>query len=226
MSTYLTAHIEYKKDGKWHLLKLYGPHIKHTHSQYQDGAWVDKTNDPDVVLSDNSGLDSHDEFSYQSIIRDFFNPSSLDNAENLTDKGFPNDMSDELKQKFDNITESRLYNKTYCTLSELETAVEKKFDQFRFNLNQQTAAQYNKNTNAKLDKIISILDEHSQEIRASSNSFPHEDTDCQTSIEYLWQEEFTDIIILKQFVNYIASLAEDFVEVYNNDRVRLIMYFG
>jgi hypothetical protein len=249
MSSYLSVFIEYKKNNKWNLLKLYGPHIKRITKYNENGKWVEEEESPDLVSQDGIKLDLHDHIWYQGIVRDFFNSGSFESEENICDRGLPKDISEELTTKFqamkDDYTSSNehkwWYSETYCTLSELNSAVENRLTKFKEDLSKYTNLLYNNKTNQKLDKILNLLesdgrDKNDSKDKSKSPTIVEDegntldttnDTDYyEEQINYLWNEDFFDILCLRFFVSRIYAYVEDFAEVYNENDVRIITYIS
>ena len=242
MSSYLTVHIEYKRDGKWNLLKMYGPHINRvTTRRYSDGTTEEIEEEPTGgILPDGTKLDVHDNSWHQGIIRDLFCSRTFESEESLCDRGLPTDMSDELSAKFkemekeatsddDGINRKWWYSESYCTLAELSAAVEKRLDKFKEDLSKYNDLLYNNKTNSKLDEILCLLDPSIKTKNSSTDDYDKEDdeyyeTDYEEQIDYLWDEEFYDILWLKNFCSNIYSYAEEFAEIYNDNDIRIVVY--
>ena len=229
MSTYLNTHVEYKKDDKWHLLKTYGPYQHSTESRYENGKWITKEKEPDGVLSDGTKLDAHDSDYVQGPARDFFSPNGFGIvAEGLTGRGLPDDLSDELVAKFQKMNEEIKknssfgkwwYNETYCTLGELQNALDAQIEKFKSQISNYTNQIYNNKTNKKLDKILSLLD---TSIKVDKNE---EEFDYQEILDSLWEEDFWDLMIIHSYIYNISKDIEKYVSVYRPSDVRLILYF-
>lgn len=85
MSTYLNYYIEFKKDDRWNLVSILTPKEKLSYNDYKK-------------FVDVNGTEYHltYECCKQGIIRDIFSNYGWCDAP-FTDRGFPDDMSDELK---------------------------------------------------------------------------------------------------------------------------------
>jgi hypothetical protein len=233
MASYLNAYIEYRKkdDPNWHLLKLYSPYQKHTSSSFDGEKWTHMTDEPNAVTTQGEKLDSHSCMWYQGSIRDFFSPISMsDVGDDFIDRGWPEDMSDELKAKFkEELTEkdsngSRLgkwwYNESHCTLAELHSVLDDFLSKFKSKVSRYYEKEYARKTQNKLDQILGLL---------SKEPVKHQDEEDEEFVEdidYLWDEEFFDILMLKHFVYHVHALAEDYAEIYSDHDIRLIMYFS
>ncbi len=249
MSSYLSVFIEYKKNNKWNLLKLYGPHIKRITKYNENGKWVEEEDSPDLISQDGIKLDLHDHIWYQGIVRDFFNSGSFESEESICNRGLPNDISEELANKFQTMKDECTspneykwwYSESYCTLAELNSAVENRLTKFKEDLSKYTNLFYNNKTNQKLDKILNLLepddrcknndkdkDKASTAVKDDDNNIDVTDDAnyYEEQINYLWNEDFFDILCLRFFVSRIYAYAEDFAEVYHENDVRIITYIS
>ena len=93
----------------------------------------------------------------------------------------------------------------------------------------------------KLDKILNLLepddrcknndkdkDKASTAVKDDDNNIDVTDDAnyYEEQINYLWNEDFFDILCLRFFVSRIYAYAEDFAEVYHENDVRIITYIS
>lgn len=229
MASYLITHIEYKKDAKWHLLKIYGPHQKRTSTVNVDGKWVTKEVKPDVITEDGVELDCTTSEWHQGVIRDLFMDSYNMEENPYARRGLPKDLSDELNAEYTEMNAKAeenakggysgkyWYAESYCTLSELNHMAASKIEAFKTNVEKTTDLTFHDTINKKLDAVLDLLKNRPIITR-------NEDSEYVDSLAYLWNEEFYDILNLSAYINHIMDLVNTFTGIYNTEDMRIVVH--
>lgn len=152
MSRTSVLYIEYRKNDKspWRWIRPLMPS--------QDVSWSDK--EPEYMV-DVNGTDNKEpykfvyELSKQGIVRDLFNDHDVD----FNDRGFPGDMSEDLKKFMENDPDQfdGIWGKSYASLKEIIDCVELQIKETETHKQEYINKQNNVTIHEKLDLIMKSL---------------------------------------------------------------------
>lgn len=225
MSSYSIIYVEYKdnRDSDWHILQTYVP--------LGDREWDrDKSSEKElknVIDLCGTKFCIVNEISRCGIIRDLLNDSGKD----FNNRGFPKDLSFGVKEILDNqqkeidslneadqrenkINHDWRYGKSWCYLTELDSAVMDSYNNTEKDFIKSQFSEELGNIYQKLDTIESML---------SPNKNIKENLDY--GVEDSIKEDLDDLIYARSFCSYIADLVKFITGTYIlENNIRLIYY--
>ena len=202
--------------GQWNLVKLIVPIEKYGYSSdYNDDA-------VDLEL-DGKKFHCVYEDAIRGIVRDLLSENSWYDTM-IPSRGFPEDLSDELKEKYTPEALQGCWGASYCTLEELHNAYNKLFKTALQDYLRQHVDERFEYLNARFDRLEHFLVNSSIPVPLkpfeTKNEFdPDNDSDINES---LW-----DALWFGQWMHGIKAIAEFFTGTWlDNDEVRIVYFFG
>lgn len=226
-----------KCDYKWTLVKLYteanhGYHptdwditIGDVNREEKEPGWrriplaKEGTKlDENICYCDNGG-----------IIRDNFisDRGWGDRDYDVADRGWPDDMSDDLKQEFTRDMDYT-WGHTYVTLSEWNKIFNSEFEVFKKKIAKKIQETEFKQVNEKLDLLTKLVKDPSYtppKKKKKKNEDEDETTCYEDTLEYIWEEDFWDLMMIRREINRAYDAIESFGYMADGD-VRIIYYLS
>lgn len=236
--------------GKWEKLKAYYPFKKRTYKAYDDvnAQWYDKDTTPDLEAGERGFTEMHKLWK-QGSIRDLFSSRTMFIDNKFSDRGLPDDLSDDVRAWFDReLAEQQRKDKeheekygskpfgagkwwwgeSYATLSELE----EHFDKIRENWEKNVRKEL---TNIKkvsdYNKIFSAINDVLKAVggtpkKVKDEGFTKEDLECaEEGLDYYLTEEIFDVFNLWAFICAIEDIVEAFSNgLVSSSDIRVIVY--
>ena len=143
-------------------------------------------------------------------------------------RGFPDDMSDDLKRAFKEDKDfGYTWGHTYVMLSEWENVLDKKVEEFRKNLGRKMDEEQSKTVEQMLSIILKKLDNPKFKIPKDINEKTEidDETYYEDTVEYLWDEEFKDILTIDEEIMRAVDIVMNFSFADPND-IRIIYYLA
>ena len=166
------------------------------------------------------------------IIRDEYISSRNwgDTGVNFDERGFPDDMSDELKKVFSKENSLEYcWDMTYVTVAEWENAFKIRFEKFRNELTKRMMDNDFKKVNEKLDLIMKKVADPSFEYPKNRKKKKGEEEPdgvyYEDSVKYMWEEEFWNLIAIRREIARAYDLTEMFGWNPEED-IRIIYYLS
>lgn len=238
MSTYVSRYIEVKnKDGKWEWLRFQYPFKK-------EFSW----SKPDIVIDGKEFTVFRDTCNNACFLREYLVSGRYAFHDNgLGDRGFPTDMSEELKEYFKENYENNgipdyRYNKSYVSLNELINVYKKEkkelIDRYLKSLKDREYSKFHK----KLDRLLKVsslmmegLNEEDKEkeikktnnlLKKKKNEEDNEDeATYEEDMEYLL-ESFNEIESIKDEYTYTWRLVDEIYGWIDDNDIRIVFYFS
>lgn len=252
MGTYANFFIEVKdkESGKWRPLKGFYPFKQEKETIVKNDEVVERITKPDLTCADGTALSKMHKLWRQGTIRDLFSNGYF-NGSNLNGRGFPDDISEEVKSYFDTKLkeveeEKKAYfekygtektwggkwwwGESFATLAELNSLFEERFEKWKKNVKDSYEKQYK---NATLTKKADELFNLGNEILKAVGGKPHkdrkikekeEDVENAEYIEYLFEEDIWDIFNLYSFNRTVEDLCELLNNYNDYDNIRVIVW--
>ena len=234
MGVYSSIYVEFKsrKDSQWHLLQAFVPEFFGRRSFDESDRWPDENN---IASFGNERLWRMFRLVRQGCVRDLL---SGDDAP-FNDRGFPDDLSPELKERFDGVQkridekkEDYLFGngdwrwgKSWCLLSEFNAYLDEKMEKCKSAILSEHSKQLSDEISEKLDIILEHLvggkEKKSMKIRAGKEDY----IDRGEMLEYYLNEELDEVLFLLEFAAGIGVLYEFLTDEWVDDeRIRLVFY--
>lgn len=166
-------------------------------------------------------------------IRDDFLSDSWDTYESgFADRGFPSDMSEELRAKIkhDTISEDGrdyTWGHTYVTAEEWMSLSGKVLSKFREELYGVLEEKRNGGIEEKLDLILKRLkDPMCEDIKVKKKRKGEDEDSSESRLEYLWNEKFYDYMSIENEISRAYAIADQYVTYVNPSDLRIIYYMG
>jgi hypothetical protein len=155
----------------------------------------------------------------QGIVRDILD----DDYASFSRRDFPKDISDELKNYFEQIDLKYAWGKSYCSLSELELYIKTKISDLEKYIKQnESDFHYN--------KILQFCNKITKYIINGNTSFLPDETFFSSEEKPDYIEEYKcdleDYQYALSFVEYIEHLIWDFTKFYGDEHFRLVYYIS
>ncbi len=227
-----SIYIEFRKkdDKQWHLLSGVVPLEYVDQTNYSENASPD-----DNHIVEIGGVKMYQMFNLvrQGVVRDLL--AGLDRP--FSDRGFPDDLSSELKEMFDKVqhkidarNEEHMYSsgdwrwrKSWCTLDEFESYVEESFEKCKARILAEHTKQLSNGISAKLDTILDIVSGR-HDMQKYKTGEERED-DSYNMLEYYMEEELEEILCLKEFAAGIELIHEFLTgDRWSETSIRLVFY--
>ena len=240
MSTHVSRYIEVKnKNGKWELLRFYYPF---TSNYYK----------PDIILDGKEYNEFNCTCDNACYLREFLGSRGWTWKDHgLGDRGFPTDMSDELKEYFKKEFETPRdgetkcydyrYNKSYVYLDELYNVYKKEkkewTDRFLKRLKEHEYDMFHK----KLDRLLQVSsimmdnltdDEKEKEKKTTDRLLKTSKKQNNEDDFYSFQEEmeefdelFREIESIKNEYIYTWRLVDEIYGYKEDNEIRIVYYF-
>ena len=227
MGTYSSIFIEFKKkdDPQWHLLEGIVP------LHYRDRSYCsDEVSPDDNHVVEIGGAKMYRMFNIvrQGYVRDLFAGHDAP----FSDRGFPDDLSTELKEIFDKVQKKIdskerdwRWGKSWCTLSELNSYIDERLEKCKASILAEHSKQLSFGISEKLDTILAVI---SGKPAQSKKKKKDEDDyiDQGEMLDYYLNDELDETIWLKEFTAGIALIYEFLTGYYlfESSLVRLVFY--
>ncbi len=236
MSVCASIYFEYKKDGdlEWHLLEALIPRCA-----IRDQSWDYVPCADDNQKVEIGGTEFGRIFNYGTIgyVRDLLCDHSIYGFDpELGGRGFPEDLSPELKEIFD-ATQKEIDSrksqepwysdwrggKSWCYLSEIQEYVDKRFEKWKTNVLSQHARFLTSNViSQKLDEILAAVSGECYEQK--HDEAPDDYDDGQNMVEYYMEEELEELKALNGFVDAVMLLCDFLTGIDSDKFIRLVFY--
>ena len=218
MSTYLNYYIEFKDDDKWNLVSILTPREKLGYDECKR------------FLNFN-GTEYHLTYKNwkQGTIRDIFSTRGWYNAP-FTGRGFPNSMSNELKNLLDEEKlreedfEDYKFDKTYATLEEISLFYRKELSKAKDALKKQLEEDSFAKINEKLDYIQEcVLTGCVPDKKKSKKKKSDDDYDPIPELE----ENISNIELIGSWIDGISAIVDFYTDCwYDFNDIRVICYIS
>ena len=228
MGTYSSIFIEFKKKDQWHLLEAAVPltFVDHSYSE---------PSPDDNHIFEIGGTKMNRMFTLvrQGDVRDLLAGHDAP----FNDRGFPDDLSPELKEMFDKVQEridskkdvglfggDWRWGKSWCYLTELQSYLDEQLERCKAAILSEHSKQLSYGISEKLDAILAAI----KGKKPKSQKRKDDDDDYINQgemLEYYLSEELNEIIWLKEFAAGIVLIHEFLTdEWFSEDSIRLIFY--
>lgn len=232
MGTCSSIFIEFKKgnDPRWHLLDGIVP------LDYRDRSYCNDDASPDDNhIIEIGGVKMYRMFNIvrQGCVRDLFAGHDAP----FNDRGFPDDLSPELKEMFDKVQKKIdskenvglfggdwRWGKSWCSLSELNSYLAERIEKCKANILAEHSKQLSYGITEKLDAILAAI---SGKPVKSKKKKKEEDEyiDQGEMLDYYMNEELNEIIWLKEFAAGISFIHEFLTDEWlSESSLRLVFY--
>ena len=230
MGTYSSIFIEFKKKNQWHLLEGIVP------LNYKDWSCYGGEPSPD----DNHAIEIGGvkmgrmfTLSRQGDVRDLL---AGHNAP-FNDRGFPDDLSPELKEMFGKVQqkidskENDLFlgrdwrwGKSWCYLTELQSYLDERLERCKTAILREHSKQLSYGISDKLDAILATV--NGKKLKPKKQKDGDDGyIDQGEMLDYYLGEELNEVIWLKEFAAGIALVHEFLTdEWFLEDSIRLVFY--
>lgn len=218
MSTYLNYYIEFKDDDKWNLVSILTPREK---LGYDECKRFFNVNGTEYHLAYKNWK--------QGTVREIFSTRGWYNAP-FTNRGFPNSMSDELKNLLE---EEKLreedfgdykFDKTYATLEEISLFYRKEISKAKDALKKQLEEDSFAKINEKLDYIQEcVLTGRVPDKKKSKKKKSDDDYDPIPELE----ENISNIELIGSWIDGISAIVDFYTDCsYDFNDIRVICYIS
>jgi len=228
MGTYSSIFIEFKKKDQWHLLEATVPLTFVNHS------YGEPSPDDNQVI-EVGGVKMNRMFTLvrQGDVRDLLAGHDAP----FNDRGFPDDMSPELKAMFDKVQQKMdskdndlflgrdwRWSKSWCYLTELQSYLDERLEKCKAAILSEHSKQLSYGISEKLDAILAAV--NGKKPKPKKREDDEDDyIDQGEMLEYYLGEELNEIIWLKEFAAGIALIHEFLTdEWFSEDSIRLVFY--
>ena len=205
-----------RNNGQWDLVKLIVPIEKYGYSS-------DYNNDAMNLELDGKQFHCVYDDAIRGIVRDLLSENSWYDTI-IPSRGFPEDLSDELKEKYTPEALQGSWGASYCTLEELRSSYDKLLRTALRQYLQRHVDERFEYINARFDRLEHFLVNNNKLVPLKSfetkNEFdPDNDDDINQS---LW-----DALWFGQWMHGIKAIAEFFTGIWlDDDAVRIVYFFG
>ena len=228
MSTCSSIYIEFKKrsDKQWHLLDGIVP------LDYRDRSYGEEDLDGNHIV-EVGGVKMARMFNIvrQGDVRDLLAGHDAP----FNDRGFPDDLSPELKAMFDKVQQKIdskendffpgrdwRWGKSWCTLTELQSYLDERLEKWKASILCEHSKQLSYGISDKLDAILAAVSGKAIKPKKEADE---EYIDQGEMLEYYMGEELDEIIWLKGFAAGIALVHEFLTdEWFSEESLRLVFY--
>lgn len=229
MGTYSSIFIEFKKkdDSQWHLLEAAVPlsFVDHTYSE-------ESADDNHTIEIGEVKMNRMFTLVRQGDVRDLLAGHDAP----FNDRGFPDDLSPELKEMFDKVQQKIdskendfllgrdwRWGKSWCYLSELESYLDKRLEKSKSDILKEHSKLFSRDISDKLDTILAAVSGNKQIPTRKDETDDY--NEIEEMLDYYMNEELDSIIWLKQFVSGIALIHEFLTDDWSYDSsIRLVFY--
>jgi len=229
MGTYSSIFIEFKKKKQWHLLEANVP------LTFVDHSYSGEPSPDDNHVIEIGGIKMNRMFTLvrQGDVRDLLAGHDAP----FNDRGFPDDLSPELKEMFDKVQgkidskENDLFlgrdwrwGKSWCYLTELQSYLDERLERCKAAILSEHSKQLSYGISEKLDAILAVV--NGKKPKPKKRKDDDDDyIDQGEMLEYYLGEELNEIIWLKEFAAGIALIHEFLTdEWFSEDSIRLVFY--
>ena len=228
MSTCSSIYIEFKRKGdqQWHLLEGIVP------LDYRDRSFNEEEPDSNHII-EIGGVKMNRMFNIvrQGCVRNMLAGHDAP----FNDRGFPDDLSPELKAMFDKVQQKIdskendflpgrdwRWGKSWCTLTELQAYLDERLEKCKASILSEHSKQLSYGISDKLDAILAAVS--GNEIKPKEEQ-DEEYIDQGEMLEYYMGEELDEIVWLKGFAAGIALVHEFLTdEWFSEGSLRLVFY--
>ncbi len=162
------------------------------------------------------------------IIRDDFISSRgwNNNDSGFPDRGFPDDMSEELKKEFSKDMDYT-WGHTYVLLSEWDTQLKKKIAEFRKKVIEKTQSIEFDKINEKLDLLFKkVKDPYYEPPKKKKDEEEEEGVEYyEDTMDYIWEEDFWDMMSIHSEIMRAYCFTEEFGWSPEED-IRIVYYLS
>ena len=229
MGTYSSIFIEFKKRDQWHLLEGIVP------LYFRDQPSYGEPSPDDNHVIEVGGIKMNRMFTLvrQGDVRNLL----AGHEAPFNDRGFPNDLSPELKEMFDMVQEridtkkdiglfggDWRWGKSWCYLTELQSYLDERLEKCKSAILSEHTKQLSYGISEKLDAILAAV--NGKKIKSKNQQEDEDDyIDQGEMLDYYLGEELNEIIWLKEFAAGLALIHEFLTdEWFSEDSIRLIFY--
>ena len=164
------------------------------------------------------------------VVRDeFISDHWLNNEKcGFVKRGFPDDMTNDLKKAFKEDKDlTYTWGHTYVMLSEWENVLDKKIAEFRKRLEEKMDAERDKTVEQMLSIILKKLDKPDYKIPKAikKNKEDEEESYYEDTVDYIWGEEFTDILTINEEIMRAMDIVSEFSYASPED-IRIVYYLA
>lgn len=232
MSTYVSRFIEVKSnDGKWVLLKFYYPF---GHNYYRN---------PDIEIGDMKLNTFTHICNNACTLREYLHNNGWGcfNGCSFGNRGFPDDMSDELKsilnKEIEGSERDYRYNKSYCTLNELWALYESEMSKIKNDLFKTIYEYQYKAVNQKLDRLLELSfadkstlekiekeEKKTKKLLSKKKKDDEDETTFEGELEWV-KEDYDNIQSIKNEYNFIWRLVDEIFGYKDDNEIRIVYYF-
>lgn len=229
MGTYSSIFFEFNKKDQWYLLEAAVP------LTFVDHSYSESSPDDNHVI-EIGGVKKNLMFTLvrQGCVRDLLAGHDAP----FNDRGFPDDLSPELKEIFDkvqqkiNSKENDLFlgrdwrwGKSWCYLTELQAYLDERLDKCKAAILSKHSKQLSYGISEKLDAILAAVNGKKIETKKKQQEDEDDYIDQGEMLEYYLDEELNEIIWLKEFAAGIALIHEFLTgEWFSEDSIRIVFY--
>lgn len=231
MGTYSSIFIEFKKKDQWHLLEGIVPLDYKEWRYFGEGPSPDDNHPIEI-----GGVKMGCMFTLvrQGCVRDLL----VGHDAPFNDRGFPNDLSPELKEMFDKVQEridskkdvgvfggDWRWGKSWCYLTELQSYLDEQLEKCKSAILTEHSKQLSYGISEKLDMILAAVNGKKIETKKKQQEDEDDYIDQGEMLEYYLGEELNEIIWLKEFAAGIALIHEFLTDEWcSEDSIRLVFY--
>jgi hypothetical protein len=196
---------------KWELVEWYSRTTAENLSHEEEGKMIKHNN-----FCDNGGP-----------IRDVYLSALWGNGDTFADRGWPEDMSERLKEVFANSEYiNQTYNHTYVTLSEWGEKATSELENFRRKLVDAINNKNFKTIHEKLDLLILKAKDPFNEPEDKKKKKDEEYIEEFDEVAYLFEEEFYDYLSIIREKARVWSIVDEIYPYVDSSNVRIIYYFS
>ena len=229
MGTYSSIFIEFKKKDQWHLLEGIVP------LDYKDWSCYGGEPSPDdnrVIEIGGVKMGCMFALCRQGRVRDLLAGHDAP----FNDRGFPDDLSPELKEMFDKVQQKIdskqnvglfggdwRWGKSWCYLTELQSYLDERLERCKAAILREHSKQLSYSISEKLDAILAAV--NGKKSKPKKRNDDDDYIDQGEMLDYYLSEELSEIILLKEFAAGIALIHEFLTdEWFSEDSIRLVFY--
>ena len=206
---------------RWELVKWYSD-IRYGYSYEDDKSGIYKDDETKeelklkkhVMFADNGG-----------VIRDTFLNDTWGNDYGFANRGYPDDISDELRKELGD--GEYTWGHTSVLLSEWQGARDKLVEKFRASLVESINHTNFKDLNDKLDFIMKLQKNPSLELpKRKRKKKDDEDEGYVPSLDYLFEEDFWDILCVQHEINSVYHIVDEIYGYTDTSKIRIVYFCG
>lgn len=233
MGTYSSIFIEFKRenDTKWTLLSGIVP-LDYRNPSYCSEEEASSPDDNHIV--EIGGIKMYRMFNIvrQGYVRDLFAGHDAP----FNDRGFPDDLSRELKDMFDKVQQKIdakkteglwggdwRWGKSWCSLSELYSFLDERLEKCIAGILSEHSKQLSSGISDKLDSILAAVSGKPIKSKKKKDK-DNEYIDHGEILDYYLDEKLNEIIWLKEFASGISLVYEFLTDDRYSENIRLIFY--